>query len=254
MKLFRPIIILIAVFACALRVAIAQAEIPILQQRVDDYTNSLTLAEWQALNNRLQQFEDSTSNQVVILLLNSLHGNSIEDYAVKVFEANKLGQRNKNNGVLIVVAKEDRLVRIEVGYGLEGVLTDAVTSQIIEREMKGNFRKGNFYGGLMSGVSAIISATAGEYKVEPRGKKAPFVSGILMLLGFIFFFGFFLPMLSSKRRYVIGGGNWIYHSGWGSFGGGGGSSFGGWGGGSSGGGWGGGGGGMSGGGGATGSW
>lgn len=251
---FLHIVLLFAVVACASIDVQAQQDIPILRQRVNDFTNSLQFIEWRALESRLQQFEDSTSNQVVILFLNSLQGNSIEDYAVKVFEANKLGQRNKNNGVLVVVAKEDRLVRIEVGYGLEGVLTDAVTSQIIEREIKGNFKKGDFYGGLMSGVSAIIAATSGEYKAEPRGKKAPFVSGILVLIGFIFFFGFFLPMLSSKRRYVIGRGNWIYHSGWGSFGGGGGSSFGSWGGGSSGGGWSGGGGGMSGGGGATGSW
>lgn len=245
---------LFAFVACAYTVAIARQDIPILQQRVTDFTNSLSFAEWRALDNRLQQFEDSTSNQMTILLIKSLQGGSIEEYAVKVFEANKLGQRNKNNGVLVVVAKEDRLIRIEVGYGLEGVLTDAVTSQIIEREIKRNFQKGDFYGGLMSGVSAMIAATGGEYKAEPHGKKAPFISGILLLMGFIFFFGFFLPMLSSKRRYVIGGGNWMYYSGWGSLGGGRGGSFGSWGGGSSGGGWSGGGGGMSGGGGATGSW
>lgn len=250
MKFLRIVSFVVSVAGAS---ALARQDIPILQQRVTDFTNSLSFAEWRALDNRLQEFEDSTSNQIAILLIKSLQGNSIEEYAVQVFEANKLGQRNKNNGVLVVVAKEDRLIRIEVGYGLEGVLTDAVIFQIIEREIKGNFKKGDFYNGLMSGVSAIIAATAGEYKAEPRGEKAPLISGIFVLMFFIFLFFFFLPLLSSKRRYVIGGGSWMYYSGWGSVGGGKGSSFGSWGGGSSGGGWSGGGG-MSGGGGASGRW
>ncbi len=233
----------------------AQPHVPVLQQHVNDFTNSLTFDQWRTLESKLQGFEDSTSTQIAILLFKSLNGEAIEDYSMKVFELNKLGRRGKNNGVLVVVAKDDRMARIEVGYGLEGVLPDALASQIVEREMKPRFREGNLYAGLAAGASAIIAATAGEYKAQPKGEIAPTVSASLLLFAFIFFFFFFMPMLASRRRVAIHSGNWIYHSGWGpGFGGWSGGFFGGGGGG----GWGGGGwsggGGFAGGGGATGRW
>jgi uncharacterized protein len=239
--------LLVGVWSCE-----AQTEIPVLQQRVVDFTNTLSYNEWKDLESRLKLFEDSTSTQVAILLINSLEGGSIEDYSMRVFEKNKLGVKGKDNGVLIVVAKQDRKVRIEVGYGLEGVLTDALTSQITTREITPHFKAGNFYQGLTSGVNAIIAASAGEYTVKGNGRLAPLTSLIMALFFFGFLGAFMLPMLSAKRRAVIRSGNWSYNSGWGwgsgGFGGGGsgGGSFGG--GGFSGGG------GMAGGGGATGSW
>ena len=233
---------------------VAQPEVPLLQQRVTDFTNSLSFNEWRALETRLKQFEDSTSTQIAILLLTSLDGGSIEDYSMRVFEKNKIGQKGKDNGVLIVIAKSDRKARIEVGYGLEGVLTDAATTQIREREMNPRFKANDFYGGLNAAVSAIMATTAGEYKVVPRGERAPLMSVILVLVFFGILGAFVLPMLSSKRRYVIGSGSSMYRSGWGwpygGGGGGGGSS----GGGSFGGGGFSGGGGMGGGGGSSGSW
>ena len=230
----------------------AQNEIPVLQQRVTDFTNSLSYAEWKDLESRLKNYADSTSTQLAILLINSLEGGSIEDYAIRVFEKNKLGEKGKDNGVLIVVAKEDRKVRIDVGYGLEGVLTDALTSHITSREITPHFKTGDFYSGLLAGVKALMAASAGEYEVQEKGKLAPITSVILALFFLGFLGAFVLPRLSSKRKYHIGSGDWTYHSGWGwgsgGFGGGGsgGESFGG--GGFSGGG------GMAGGGGATGSW
>jgi uncharacterized protein len=232
---------------------LAQPAVPTLQQRVTDFTNSLNFNEWRTLESRLKQFEDSTSTQVAILMINSLEGASLEDFSMKVFEKNKIGQKGKDNGILILVAKSDHRVRIEVGYGLESVLTDAATSQIEEREIKPYFKADNFYGGLSAGVQAIMAASAGEYKVEPRGKSAPMISVILALFFFGFMGAFVLPMMSSRRRYLIHSSGTRYVSGWGwpysGFGGGGlgGGSFGG------GGGWGGGGG-MAGGGGASGSW
>lgn len=228
----------------------AQDEIPVLQQRVTDFTNSLSYNEWKDLESRLKMFEDSTSTQVAILLVNTIQSGSVEDYSMSVFEKNKLGQKGKDNGVLILVAKQDRKVRIEVGYGLEGVLPDALTSQITSREITPYFKNGDFYGGLLAGVKAIVAASAGEYEGKSKGRLAPMTS-IIMALFFLGFLGaFILPMFSGRRKYVIGSGNWMYHSGWGrgGFGGGGfgGGSFGG--GGFSGGG------GMAGGGGSTGSW
>ncbi|MCX6143984.1 MAG: TPM domain-containing protein [Ignavibacteriales bacterium] len=237
-----------------LATAFAQNEVPILHQRVTDFTNTLSYNDWRSLESRLKQFEDSTSTQIAVLLLNSLNGSDIFDYSMKVFDENKIGTKSKNNGVLIVVAKDDHKIRITPGYGLEGVLTDALTTQIIERDIKPYFKANNFYGGLSSGISSIIAATAGEYKVQARGKSAPMITVIMIMIFFGVIGAFVLPFLSGRRRYVIGSGGSRYGSGWGwpyggsgSGGGFSGGSFGG------GGGWSGGGG-MSGGGGATGSW
>ena len=234
-----------------LGVAFSQPNIPKLEQRVSDFTNTLSYVEWNSLEQQLKTFEDTTSTQIAVLLMNSLNGGSIEDFAAKVFEENKIGQKGKNNGALVVVVKDDHLVRIEVGYGLEGSLTDAVCSQIIERELTPRFREGNFYGGLLTGVNAMISATVGEYKADSRGDQAPVIAFTLFAVFVIFFVFVLLPRVVSRRKYVISRRGWMYNPGWGySSGRSGESSSGGSSGGSS---WSGGGG-MSGGGGATGKW
>ena len=243
-------LVLVACVIAAVPTSETQTEIPVLQQRVTDFTNSLSYAEWKDLESRLRDFEDSTSTQLAILLVNTIEGGSIEEYSMSVFEKNKLGQKAKDNGVLIVVARQDRKVRIDVGYGLEGVLPDALTSQITTREITPHFKNGEFYEGLLAGVKAIMAASAGEYELKDKGRLAPMTS-IIMALFFLGFLGaFILPMFSSKRKFVIGSGKWAYHSGWGWRSGGGG----GFGGGSFGGGGFSGGGGMAGGGGSTGSW
>ncbi|MEK6649793.1 MAG: TPM domain-containing protein, partial [Bacteroidota bacterium] len=174
-----------------------------------------------------------------------------EELANRVFEEGRLGQKEKNNGVLIAVALNDRAVRIEVGYGLEGVLTDALCRQIIEREILPRFRQEQHYGGLIASIYAIAGAVAGEYTADPRGQDAPLM-GMSLLVGLLFLFVFVVrPLLRSRRRLVLTSRGHQYHSGWGwpgSFGGGGGFGGGGFGGGFSGGG------GLSGGGGATGRW
>ncbi len=236
----------------------AQEAIPKVEQRVNDFTNTLSFNEWKSIENALKRFEDTTSTQIVVLMVDSLRGESIEDYAVNVFQTNKIGQAKKDNGVLLVIAKGDRKTKIEVGYGLEGVLTDALCEQIIDREMIPQFQQSNFYGGIVTGVTSIMGAVGGEYKAEAKGKAAPAISGGLVILFLLFFFYVLLPMAASRRRTIIGSGRWNHYSGWwygggwggGGFGGGlGGGGFGGLGGGGFSGG-----GGMSGGGGATGSW
>jgi uncharacterized protein len=255
MKNLRWKILLLSIVSCGLSFA-AQTKIPKLDQRVSDFTNTLSFQEWQSLEQLLKSFEDSTSTQIVVLMLNSLDGESIEEYASKTFELNKIGQTKKDNGVLLVIAKQDRKLKIEVGYGLEGVLTDAVSSQIIRQDITPHFKSGNYFGGIVTGVDAIIRATAGEYHADSKGKKAPAVSAGLVVIALVFAFFVLIPMMSSRRRSIIGSGGHRYYSGWGygggwpgSFGGGSGSSSGGFGGGGFSGG-----GGMSGGGGASGSW
>jgi uncharacterized protein len=239
MKNLRWVILALVIAVCASFV-VAEMKLPELKQRVNDFTNTLSFQEWQEIDRLLKSYEDTTSTQVVVLMVNSLDGESIEEYANKTFALNKIGQAKKDNGVLLVIAKQDHKIRIEVGYGLEGALTDAMSSQIIRQEILPHFKADNYFGGIVTGVDAIIRTTKGEYQADSRGRKAPAVSVGLIFLAIMFGIFVLLPMMASRRRSVIGSGGHRYYSGWG-YGGGSSGGFGG-------------GGGMSGGGGASGSW
>jgi uncharacterized protein len=250
MKNLRWVILTLVIAVCTSSLA-AQIKYPELKQRVNDFTNTLSFQEWQEVERLLKSYEDTTSTQVVVLMINTLDGESIEEYANKTFALNKIGQAKKDNGVLLVIAKEDRKIKIEVGYGLEGALTDAVSSQIIRQEILPLFKADNYFGGIVTGVDAIIRTTKGEYQADNKGNKASQVTVGLVFFAIMFGIFVLLPILAARRRSVIGSGGHRYYSGWGY----GGGSFGGFGGGGgfSGGGFSGGGG-MSGGGGASGSW
>ncbi|HOV14299.1 MAG TPA: YgcG family protein [Spirochaetota bacterium] len=141
-------------------------EIPLLSSRVTDETMTLSSAFIQETENRLKIHEEETSNQVAILMINSLDEESIESFSIRVVEKWKLGQKGKNNGVLLLIAKDDRKLRIEVGYGLEGVLTDLVCRQIIYKEITPYFKNGNYEQGIRSGIDAILGTIKGEYKAD----------------------------------------------------------------------------------------
>jgi uncharacterized protein len=225
---------------------------------VVDETGTLSQSELNSLLKKLENFDKETSTQVVVYMIASLNGETIEDVSYKIAEKNRIGKKGKDNGVLVLIAKNDRKLRIEVGYGLEGVLTDAYTTQIRTREMNPSFKTGNFYEGINKGVDAIIAVSKGEYKTDKKKKDdgsglmcLGFPIFILIIFGFIFF-SLFMSII--RRIFGWGGRHYTGGSGWGGggfFGGGG--SFGG---GSSGGGFGGfsGGGGSFGGGGSSGSW
>ncbi len=242
-------------FLFGLSICNSQDKIPQLNQRITDFTNTLSYQEWQSLEGILKNYEDTTSNQIVVLMVNSIAEMSIEEYANRTFEVNKIGQSKKNNGVLLLISKQDQRLRVEVGYGLEGVLTDAISSRIIREEILPHLRQDNYFGGIIGGIDAIMRTITGEYKANGKGKEAPAVTIILIFFAMFIVFFVLLPMMTSRRRSIIGPGGHQYYSGWGygggfpgSFGGKG-SSFGGFGGGGFSGG-----GGLSGGGGATGSW
>lgn len=236
---------------CALYIPALTAQsddIPTIVDPVTDMTNTLSRGEYYELRRQIIQFEDSTSNQIVILMVPSLQGNEIRDYGIRVLEKNKIGQKGKDNGVLILVAKDDRKVSIEVGYGLEGVLTDALCDQIIRNEIRPRFREGDYVGGLSAAITAIMQVTRGEYTAEKKNNNDDWI-GVLFILGVILF----ATLASFRRRhYSISSHGYRRHNDWwwgGGFGGGGGfGSFGGGGGGWSAGG------GSFGGGGASGSW
>jgi len=142
------------------------ADIPYLTGRVNDNASILSEATRNSLSEKLKDHETRTTNQVVILTVPSLEGESIEDYAYKVFNEWKLGQKDKDNGILIVVVPDERRMRIEVGYGLEGTLPDILASRIIQNIMAPRFREGDYDTGITEGVNAVITVLDGA---DPAG-------------------------------------------------------------------------------------
>jgi uncharacterized protein len=153
-------------FLCSYH-ATAQKAIPELWgQRVHDEAHVLTTETIDQLEKDLKLYEDSTSNQVAILIIQSLDGEVIEDYSLKVVEKWKLGTKSKDNGVLLLIAIDEHKMRIEVGHGLEGVLTDALSSRIIRNEMAPNFRRGDYDEGVLAAIEAIKKSIGGEYTAD----------------------------------------------------------------------------------------
>ncbi len=136
---------------------------PPLTSRVMDNANILQINTKQKLEHILKLHEQSSSNQIVVVTLNSLHGYSIEEFGYKLGRYWGIGQKDKDNGVLLLVAPNERKVRIEVGYGLEGALTDAIASDIIKYHITTEFKKGDYDSGVLNGVENIIQAIQGEY-------------------------------------------------------------------------------------------
>src|SRR3989304_4344164 len=132
--------------------------------RITDLTNTLTIQQIAGLEAKLGSFERETTNQIAVLLIPTLAGDSLEDYSIRLAEKWKIGQAGKDNGVILLIVKNDRKLRIEVGYGLEGALPDALAKTIITQEIAPRFRQGDFYQGIAQGLSAIIQVTKGEYK------------------------------------------------------------------------------------------
>ncbi|MFN0157798.1 MAG: TPM domain-containing protein [Bacteroidota bacterium] len=169
---------------------------------VTDATGTLTAGEIRTLEEKLSAFDRSTSTQIVVVIVGTTGDDVIEDAAMKIAEQNGVGTKGKDNGVVLLVAKDDRQMRIEVGYGLEGVLPDALAGTIIRNEITPYFRTGNYYGGISAGVEAIIKATRNEYTADARKKKDG-GGGFPLLLVFVILF-FVLNGLRRKRG-VLGG-------------------------------------------------
>lgn len=212
-----------------------------------DEANWLTSNEERALRKKLEAYEDSTSNEIAILIQSSLKNDDIVRYCQEVFDKWGIGKKNKDNGVLIAIFTADRKMRIHVGYGLEPKLTDAESHLIIENILKPAFRSNQYYRGIDEAVNAIEKAVAGEFKGDPKSNKkrrSPF-SVILLIIAAIILMRFMGGGRGGGGRFgglmggymagrMMGGGFGNFSSGSGGFGGGGG--FGGFGGGSSGGG------------------
>ena len=149
-------------------------DFPALSGRVVDDAGILDEETRAALTQKLAAFEARTTDQLVVVTLKSLQGTSIEDFGVELGRHWQIGQRDKNNGVLLIVAPNERRVRIEVGYGLEGALTDAVSRLIIENGITPRFRAGDFAGGITRGVDDIISVLSGDAEEwQARAARRP---------------------------------------------------------------------------------
>lgn len=196
----RTIVSVIIIFVSVIFLAIPStygAEIPYLTGRVTDNAQILSAETRRSLTEILKKHEFSTSNQVAVLTVPTLDGQSIEDFAVAVFEEWKLGQKGKDNGILIVVAPNDRRMRIEVGYGLEGVVTDIMAGRIIRDIMTPKFKKGDFNGGITDGTNAVIKLLEGGevQQISSTKSDADDESGFLNIED---------PGLSITERILIG--------------------------------------------------
>jgi len=162
--------LLLAYALCCSLVAGAQVAVPPLSGRVTDQTATLTVEQRATLEQTLRAFEARKGSQLAILIVPTTAPETIEQYALRVAEQWKLGRKKVDDGAVLVVAKNDRALRIEVGYGLEGALNDATSKRIISEIITPRFEQGDFYGGISAGVDRIIRVIDGEPLPEPTGK------------------------------------------------------------------------------------
>lgn len=139
---------------------------------VNDYTNTLTADQKNSLERKLVAFDDSTSNQISVVIIKSVEDYDINEYALELGRKWGIGSGKKNNGVILLVAIGDRKLSIQTGYGLEGALPDIYTKRIIENDIKPFFKSGDYYAGIEEGTNSIISLVKGEYKNDnPKSKQ-----------------------------------------------------------------------------------
>jgi uncharacterized protein len=171
--------------------ALAEVAVPPLTARVTDLTGTLTEAQRSALESRLVAFEAQKGSQIAVLVLPTTAPEEIEQYSIRVAEAWKLGRKGVDDGVLFLVAKDDRRLRLEVGYGLEGVLPDAIANRIIQDTVLPYLRSGDYYGGISAGVERVIGVVNGEPLPAPqRGRREGGGLGQLLPVAIVFVFWF----------------------------------------------------------------
>lgn len=171
---------------------------------VNDYADIIMDSDEQALENKLVNFEKESSNEISVVTILSLEGDIIENFASGLFEEWKIGKENNDNGILILVAKDDHKMRIEVGYGLEGALTDAQSWWIIDDIMKPAFREENYYKGIDTAVDNIIAATHGEYLSE-KSVNENSVDWEFFIFFAIFIFMWLASILGRSKSWWAGG-------------------------------------------------
>ena len=165
-RLALALVLLVTTLPAALALALNVPPAP--TRRINDYAGALSLAERDRLEAKLAERERTSQNQVVVAIFRSLEGESLEDFSIRLAERWKIGQKGLDNGVILLIFLEDRKLRLEVGYGLEPTLTDAVASTIISTVIVPRFRERQMAAGIDAGLDAIDAAIRGEFRAEPR--------------------------------------------------------------------------------------
>jgi len=168
-----PRVLLAALLLFAAPWAVADVPIPELKARVTDLTGTLSADQRAALEQKLAALEARKGSQVAVLVVESTRPETVEQYAVRVFERWKLGRKGVDDGVLLLVSKNDRQLRIEVGYGLEGVIPDAIAKRVIDEDIIPPFKQGNFHGGISAGADRLSKLIEGEAMPPPKRTAAP---------------------------------------------------------------------------------
>ena len=151
----------------------AEIAVPPLKARVTDLTATLTSDQRAALEQKLAALEARKGSQVAVLLVPTTLPETVEQYAIRVFDQWKLGRKGMDDGVLLLVAKNDRKLRIEVGYGLEGAIPDAIARRVMDEDIVPLFKRGNFYGGISAGTDRVSKLIEGESMPPPKHTTAP---------------------------------------------------------------------------------
>lgn len=204
---------------CLWASAQALVAVPPLQARVTDTIGMLTADQRTALDNVLKEQEARTGNQIAVLLMGSTAPEAIEQFSIRVADAWKLGRKGIDDGVILVVARDNppalRRLRIEAGRGVQGSLTDAQSKRILEDVIAPHFRQNDFYGGLAAGVSSIAALINKENLPAPEAQQAKEDSGLASWLPFLLFaLVFIVPMFTrGRRRNRLGGNDWGRNAG-----------------------------------------
>jgi uncharacterized protein len=211
-SLFRFLILLVAVAGFAPAMAQQDVPVPQLTARVTDTTGTLDQGQKQALEAKLQALEEKKGAQVFVLMVPTVQPDTVESYSRRVFDQWKVGRANVDDGILFLIAKNDRRMRLEVGYGLEGAVPDALASRIINDYVSPHFKTNDYAGGVNAGVTALASLIENETLPAPERKPAgdsdTFDEGLFGALGPMLMFGFFLiaffpPVISAVAAGVM---------------------------------------------------
>jgi uncharacterized protein len=196
-----------------LAVSARALDVPFLAGRVNDLAGMLSSDEVARIDAKLAGLEQRTSAQIAVLTIPSLEGEPLEDYSMRVATTWKLGRADKDDGALFLVARDDRKMRIEVGYGLEQQLTDLMTGRILDRVVRPEFRAGNFGAGIDQAVDAMIALVENSPEAEPLRADDPSpLSGQVPGIARLFVLGMYLLVVgifSLHALYVPGGGGWF---------------------------------------------
>lgn len=210
MKLYSKIVILFITVICFNQNTFAQFEIPAkpkTETSVYDYINLLSNSEKASLEEKLVRYSDSTSTQIVVTIINSTKGENINYLGAQWGEKWGIGQAKEDNGVLIILARDDRKIAINTGYGVEHLLTDALSRRIIERDIIPYFKKNDYNGGLNSGVDSIFKVLSGEYKNNNSSNKDSFFPIGIFLFLLIIFIIFIIAISAGRKGGGKNGGN-----------------------------------------------